>query len=158
MIRSLSGIQYRVDPTSANIPGLSPNQERGLFKEMERFRFADGHAFDFRGAPERTSNGRSGTLADSNSRGSRGFEPSFNAELIWGKVRLARLRLDWILVKYDLQKPRDLHGPYRFEPHFAQTLADLNNSLPEAISDHSPITVDLPFNEPPKIGATTRER
>jgi hypothetical protein len=27
-------------------------------------------------------------------------------------------------------------------------MGDLNNCLPEPISDHSPMTVDLPFNEP----------
>ena len=144
----LSGIQYRIDPTSMNIPGASPNLERGLFSTTERFRFADGHAFDFRGVPERTVNGKSATLADSNERGSAGFAPTFVAELIWGKVRVAKFKLDWIFVKSDLENPRDLKGPYRFEPHFARTMSDLNNCLPEPISDHSPMTVDLPFNEP----------
>ncbi len=147
-LRKLSGIQYRVDPTSANIPGASPNLERGLFSTIEQFRFADGHAFDFRGVPEKTVNGRSGTLADSNERGSNGFAPTFAAELIWGKVQVAKFKLDWIFVKADLDNPRDLKGPYRFEPHFARTMSDLNNALPLPISDHSPMTVDLPFNEP----------
>jgi len=144
----LSGIQYRIDPTSMNIPGASPNLERGLFSTTERFRFADGYAFDFRGVPERSVNGKSATLADSNERGSAGFAPTFVAELIWGKVRVAKFKLDWIFVKSDLENPRDLKGPYRFEPHFARTMSDLNNCLPEPISDHSPMTVDLPFNEP----------
>jgi hypothetical protein len=68
--------------------------------------------------------------------------------LIWGKVRLAKFKLDWIFVKSDLDSPRDVKGPYRFEPHFARTMTDLNNCLPEPIADHSPMTVDLPFNEP----------
>jgi endonuclease/exonuclease/phosphatase family metal-dependent hydrolase len=144
----LSGIQYRIDPTSANIPGASPNLERGLFSTIENFRFADGHAFDFRGVPERTVNGRSGTLADSNERGSGGFAPTFVAELVWGKVRVAKFKLDWIFVKSDLENPRDVKGPYRFEPHFARTMSDLNNCLPNPIADHSPMIVDLPFNEP----------
>jgi len=144
----LSGIQYRIDPTSANIPGAAPNLERGLFSTIERFRFGDGHAFDFRGAPDRTIDGRRGTLADSNQRGRGGFAPTFVTELIWGKVRVAKFKLDWIFVKSDLDSPRDLKGPYRFEPHFARTMSDLNNCLPEPISDHSPMTVDLPFNEP----------
>ena len=70
------GIQYQIDPTSANIPGASPNLERELFSTIERFHFADEHAFDFRGVPERTVNGRSGTLGDSNERGSKGFAPT----------------------------------------------------------------------------------
>jgi hypothetical protein len=53
-MRKLAGVQYRVDPTSANIPGLSANLERGLFTTLEKFRFADGPAFDFRGVPERS--------------------------------------------------------------------------------------------------------
>jgi endonuclease/exonuclease/phosphatase family metal-dependent hydrolase len=149
--RSLSGIQYQIDPTSANIPGASPNLERGLFSTIERFHFADGHAFDFRGVPERTVNGRSGTLGDSNERGSKGFAPTFVAELIWGKVRVAKFKLDWIFVKSNLDSPRDLEGSYLFAPHYARTMVDLNNCLPEPISDHSPMTVDLPFHEPTNL-------
>ena len=144
----LSGIQYQIDPTSANIPGASPNLERGLFKSLERFRFADGKAFDFRGIPERTVNGRGGTLADSNQRQSGGFTPTFVTELIWGKVKVAKFKLDWFFVKSNLENPRDPKEPYLFAPHFARTLVDLNNCLPEPISDHSPMTVDLPFKEP----------
>jgi endonuclease/exonuclease/phosphatase family metal-dependent hydrolase len=147
-VRKLARIQYRVDPTSANIPGASPNLERGLFSTIERFRFADGHAFDFRGVPERTINRRSGTLGNSNERGSAGFAPTLVAELIWGSVRVARFKLDWIFVKSDLETPRNLKGPYRFAPHFARTMSDVNNCLPHPISDHSPMTVDLPFDEP----------
>jgi len=40
----LAGYQYRVDPTSGNIPGLSAKLERGLFSTVEDFRFADGKA------------------------------------------------------------------------------------------------------------------
>ena len=150
----LAGIQYRVDPTSANIPGLSPNLERGLFSTVERFRFADGKAFDFRGEEERTSNGKSGTLADSNQRLAKGFDPTFVTELIWGKVRVAKFKLDWIFVKSELDNPRDQKGSYVLAPHFARTLTDLNNFTPEPMSDHSPMTVDLPFHEPVNLGST----
>jgi endonuclease/exonuclease/phosphatase family metal-dependent hydrolase len=147
----LSGIQYRIDPTAANLPGASPNLERGLFSTLEKFRFADGTAIDFRGVPERTVNGRGGTLADSNQRGSAGFVPTFVAELIWGKVRVAKFKLDWFFVKANVQSPRDPKGSYLFAPHFARTLTDLNNCLPQPISDHSPMTVDLPFKAPPGL-------
>jgi endonuclease/exonuclease/phosphatase family metal-dependent hydrolase len=150
--RKLAGIQYRVDPTSANLPGLSPNLERGLFDSLERFRFADGRAFDFRGVPARTVNGMSGTLADSNQRASKGFIPTFATELVWGKLKVAKFKLDWIFVKSELKNPRDPKGPYVFAPHFARTFVDLNNCPPEPLSDHSPITVDLPFHEPPYLG------
>ena len=147
----LSGIQYRIDPTSANVPGASPNLERGLFTTLEKFQFADGKTFDFRGGPERSINGKSGTLSDSNERGKGGFVSSFTAELIWGKVRLAKFKLDWVLMKSNLENPRDGKGSYQFAPHFGRTMNDLNNCLPEPISDHSPMTVDLPFHEPSEL-------
>jgi endonuclease/exonuclease/phosphatase family metal-dependent hydrolase len=148
----LAGVQYRVDPTSANIPGLSANLERGFFTTLEQFRFADGKAIDFRGVPERTVNGKSGTLADSNQRAGKGFAPSFATELMWGKVRVAKFRLDWIFVKSELENPRDQKGSYAFAPHFARTLIDLNDYPPVPMADHSPITIDLPFHEPADLG------
>jgi endonuclease/exonuclease/phosphatase family metal-dependent hydrolase len=151
-VRKLAGIQYRVDPTSANIPGLSANLERGLFDALERFRSADGKTIDFRGVPLRTTNRTSCTLADSNERLGKGFAPSFVTELTWGKLRVAKFRLDWIFVKSELESPRDLNGSYVFAPHFARTLSDLNNCPPEPLADHSPITVDLPFHESTDLG------
>jgi endonuclease/exonuclease/phosphatase family metal-dependent hydrolase len=150
-IRKLAGIQYRVDPTSANIPGISPNLEKGLFKTLERFRFGDGKAFDFRGISSRTVNEKSGTLGDSNQRLGRGFAPTFATEFVWKKLRVAKFKLDWIFVKSELTNPRDVKGPFIFAPHFGRTLTDLNNSTPEPLSDHSPMTVDLPFYEPLQI-------
>jgi endonuclease/exonuclease/phosphatase family metal-dependent hydrolase len=153
---SLSGIQYRIDPTSANIPGASANLERGFFTTLEKFRFADGKAIDFRGIPERTVNGTAGTLADSNQRQGAGFKPTFNAELIWGNVKLAKFKLDWFFVKADIDTPRDAKGPYLFAPHFARTLVNLNNCPPEPIADHSPMTVDLPFGDPSQLRAKVK--
>jgi len=54
------------DPTAFHMPILWNNRERALFKGVEKFRFSDNRAFDFRGEPERTLKGRSRTLADSN--------------------------------------------------------------------------------------------
>jgi endonuclease/exonuclease/phosphatase family metal-dependent hydrolase len=152
----LSGIQYRIDPTSANIPGASANLERGFFSTLEKFRFSDGKAIDFRGVPQRTINGTAGTLADSNQRQGSGFKPTFAAELIWGHVKLAKFKLDWFFVKSDVDTPRDAKGPYQFAPHFARTLVNLNNAPPEPIADHSPMTVDLPFNEPSQLSGTVK--
>ena len=105
-------------------------------------------AIDFRGVPARTINGKPGTLADSNQRLSKRFVPSFATEFMWGKVRVAKFRRDWISVESDLENPRDPKGSYSFAPHFARTLTDLNDYPPVPIADHSPITVDLPFHEP----------
>jgi endonuclease/exonuclease/phosphatase family metal-dependent hydrolase len=147
----LSGIQYRIDPTSANVPGASPNLERAFFTSLEKFRFADGKAIDFRGVSKCTLNGTTGTLADSNERQGKGFKPTFVAELIWGNVKVAKFKLDWFFVKADITTPRDTKGPYLFAPHFPHTLANLNNFPLEPLSDHSPMTVDLPFSEPHSI-------
>jgi endonuclease/exonuclease/phosphatase family metal-dependent hydrolase len=149
--KKLVGIQYRIDPTSANVPGASANLERGLFNTLEKFRFSDGKALDFRGVRERTTNHTAGTLANSNERAGKGFAPTFVTELIWGKVKIAKFKLDWIFVKADIEDPRDVKGSYRFAPHFPRTLDGLNNSMPQPISDHSPMTVDLPFGEPSKL-------
>jgi hypothetical protein len=156
--RSMAKIEYRVDPTSANIPGASSNLERGLFNSLEKYRFEDGHAFDFRGVPEHSTNAQAGTLADSDQRQKTGFTPTYTPELIWGKVRVARFKLDWIFVKSELHNPRDPKGPYLFEPEFGRTLVDLNNCPPEPISDHSPMTVDLPFHEPIGLKAEVPEK
>ena len=157
-ILSLSGIQYRIDPTSANVPGASPNQERALFTTLEKFRFADGKAIDFRGVRDHTVNGTAGTLADSNQRKSSGFVPTFEAQLVWGKVRVAKFKLDWFFVKDSITEPRDVKGSYLFAPALARTLVDLNNCLPEPISDHSPMTIDLPFKEPTEFIGNTPPR
>lgn len=157
-ILSISGIQYRIDPTSANVPGASPNLERGFFTTLEKFRFADGKAIDFRGVRDHTVNGTAGTLADSNQRKSGGFVPTFEAELVWGKVRVAKFKLDWFFVKDNITEPRDVKGSYLFAPALARTLVDLNNCLPEPISDHSPMTIDLPFKEPTELIRNTPPR
>jgi endonuclease/exonuclease/phosphatase family metal-dependent hydrolase len=152
----LSGIQYRIDPTSANIPGASPNLERAFFSSLEKFRFSDGKAIDFRGIPERTVNGTAGTLADSNQRQGAGFKPTFVAELIWGNVKLAKFKLDWFFVKDEIASPRDAQGTYQFAPHFARTLVNLNNAPPEPIADHSAMTIDLPFSEPSQLSGKVK--
>jgi endonuclease/exonuclease/phosphatase family metal-dependent hydrolase len=149
----LSGIQYRIDPTSANIPGASPNLERAFFSSLEKFRFSDGKAIDFRGMPERTVNGTKGTLADSNQRQGTGFKPTFVAELIWGNVKLAKFKLDWFFVKDEIASPRDAKETFLFAPHFARTLVNLNNYPPEPIADHSAMIIDLPFNEPVQLSS-----
>lgn len=149
----LSGIQLRIDPTAANVPGASPNLERGFFNTLKDFHFEDGSSIDFRGVPERTVNSTAGTLADSNQRGGAGFVPTFVTELIWGNVKLAKFKLDWFFVKAPIKDSRDVQGSYLFAPHFSRTLVDLNNCPPEPISDHSPMTVDLPFHAPTQLAA-----
>ena len=56
------------------------------------------------------------------------------------------------LGKSELENPRDQKGSYAFAPHFARTLIDLNDYPPVPMADHSPITIDLPFQEPADLG------
>ena len=52
-----------------------------------------------------------------------------------------------MFVKSTNKDPRNATGSYAFAPHFARTLINLDNYPTEPISDHSPITVDLPFGD-----------
>ncbi len=135
------------DPTAWHFPFIWENRERGLFQLVENFRFADGHAFDFRGSAERTLNNKERTLADSNQRGFKGFVPTYAFERNFGGW-VGQFKLDWFFVKPFIQNPRAGQGSYRFAPHFPITMRQLNESIRERISDHPPMTVDLPIMEP----------
>ena len=136
------------DPTVRNIPYLSPNQGKQFFLKIEKFRFADGGAFDFRGEKTRAVNGKSKTLANSNERGKKGFVTTYQTKRTVYVV--GKNKLDWIFVKpFALKNPRDKKQSYRFAPHFGQTLININELLENRISDHRPLIVDLPLGEPP---------
>jgi hypothetical protein len=138
------------DPTVRSIPLVGRNPEAAFFTTLEKFRFADGNAFDFRGVRELTSNNRVGNLADSNERGEKGFVPTSELGRTFGPV--GKYKLDWIFVRpASLTDPHAVRQPYRFAPLFGRTLKELNQSIPERISDHSTITVDLPLGEPAKL-------
>lgn len=144
----LEGVKFTKtlrDPTSKGIFLLAPNREAGMFKDLERMRFADGYSFDFRGDEQRTINGTGGTLANSNQRASKGFAATYAVERTYGP--LGKYKLDWILIKAYTTDPRKGQS-YRLAPHFAQTLEWFNYSLVERLSDHNPMIVDLPVQEP----------
>ncbi|HVG17921.1 MAG TPA: endonuclease/exonuclease/phosphatase family protein [Blastocatellia bacterium] len=135
------------DPTARGIFLFGPNKEAGIFKDLEGFRFSDGYAFDFRGDPERSINKTGGTLANSNSRShKKGFITTYSLDRSYWAV--GKNKLDWILIKAYARNPRGKSEPYRLAPHFAQTLEELNYSTGRRFSDHNPITVDLPVEEP----------
>ena len=113
---------------------------------MEKFRFADDGAFDFRGEPERTLNGKGRTLANSNERAGKGFVPTYSFARDYGGV-VGRFKLDWFFVKPFVQDPRLKNQNYFFAPHFPQTMRELNESVEDRISDHPPMTVDLSLRE-----------
>lgn len=135
------------DPTALHIPILWKNRERPLFKTVEKFRFADGRTFDFRGDPQYTFNRRSRTLADSNERAAKGFVPTYAFARDYGGL-VGRFKLDWFFVKPFVENPRDQSQPWLFAPQFPQTMRELNESVADRISDHAPLTVDLPLPEP----------
>ena len=119
----------RNDPTAVNIPVIARNRERALFEAVRKFRFSDGGQFDFDGKR---------TLADTNERGSKGFQPTrqLDKRVSWW---LGNYRLDWIFVK----PAHERSGNKLVRAENPQTLKNLND-LPRAdLSDHCAITVDL---------------
>jgi hypothetical protein len=115
---------------------------------LKDFRFADGNSFDFRGERERSIGEKDDPLANSNERGDKGFVTTFEVERTISFV--GKFKLDWFFVKPPaLTDPYAKDAPHRFAPHFGRTLKALNDAPKERISDHAPITVDLPLAEPP---------
>jgi endonuclease/exonuclease/phosphatase family metal-dependent hydrolase len=144
----VAGFAHQIhDPTTAGIPLICDNPEQKFFSTLEEFRFADGGCFDFRGDARHSLNNRAGRLANSNERARKGFVPTQELQRTYGPI--GTYKLNWIFVRpAALTKPCDAEQSYRFSPHFGRTLRELNHSLPGRISDHSPITVDLPLDEP----------
>jgi endonuclease/exonuclease/phosphatase family metal-dependent hydrolase len=134
-----------LDPTSTHLPVAAPNNEAILFRHVEKFRFIDHQAFDFRGDSEHNLHGKGRTLANSNQRARKGFEPTFALKRDFGGL-VGRYKLDWFLIKPYTPRPRGEGMSYRFAPHFPVTMRELNNAVPDGISDHAPITVDLPLS------------
>ncbi len=136
------------DPTAFHVPILWNNHEQPMFKTVEKFRFADQRAFDFRGDPEHTLKRRSRTLADSNERAGKGFVPTYSFARDYSGL-VGRFKLDWIIVKPFTENPRAEGQSWWFAPQFPRTMRELNDSVGDRISDHPPLTVDLPLREPP---------
>lgn len=153
----IAGFAHSIhDPTSASIPLLCDNPEKKFFTTLENFRFSDGGCFDFRGDAQHSSNRRAGRLANSNERAGKGFVPTQELQRTYGPV--GTFKLDWIFVRPEsLSKPCGVAQSYRFSPHCGRTLRELNHSLPGRISDHSPITADLPLLEPATHRTTSTE-
>ncbi|HSA06339.1 MAG TPA: endonuclease/exonuclease/phosphatase family protein [Candidatus Gastranaerophilales bacterium] len=132
------------NPTVRNIPIVSPNKERKLFNAVKDTDFSDGGKFDFSGKKYKSINDKWGMLANSNERSLKGFVPTFmfNRDLVLGQFKL-----DWIFVKpYEVNENNKKIS--RFTPFFGRTLLELNYAQGFPLSDHAPITVDLPFNSP----------
>ncbi len=147
LIGAVKYVRNQSDPTVRHVPIVAPNPAAGFFEELKDFRFNDGSAFDFRGERERSIGGSTETLGNSNERGDKGFVTTFEVERRIGSI--GKMKLDWFFVKPpSLSDPDDKGQPHLFAPHFGRTLKTLNYSIEDRISDHSPLLVDLPFNEP----------
>jgi endonuclease/exonuclease/phosphatase family metal-dependent hydrolase len=147
LLTGLNTYRTQADPTVRSVPLVASNPEGEFFERLKDFRFADGGAFDFRGERERSTGAKDGNLANSNQRGDKGFITTAEVERTIGFV--GRFKLDWIFVKPPaLTVPSSKDAPHKFAPHFGRTLRPLNNAIKDRISDHSPLMVDLPLEEP----------
>lgn len=147
LIGGIGLYRKQADPTVKSIPLVAPNPEAEFFNVLKDFRFADGGAFDFRGEKGRSIGRKDDTLANSNQRGSKGFITTY--EVTRTISFIGKFKLDWIFVKpLGIIDPNDDEGSYRFAPHFGRTLKSLNDAVKDRISDHAPIMMDLPLNEP----------
>ncbi|MDP3919622.1 MAG: endonuclease/exonuclease/phosphatase family protein [Candidatus Omnitrophota bacterium] len=147
--RGLSNVTKNFnDPFAKDIKVVAPNPLLSMFEMIRDYRFRDGGVFDFRGDPKRSVGEKEKILANSNQRGNKGFRTSFSTRRTIGNL-IGKLRLDWVFVKSYLKtESTDVLGPYKFAPHFGETLEEMNANLITPISDHHPNVVDLPFNEP----------
>lgn len=148
LLMPVNMMRNKNDPTGFDVPLVSRKKEAKLFGDLNDFRFEDGHTFDFRGEAARSADSRSGTLSDSNQRATKGFRYTFALAKTYGGL-VGEYKLDWFFVKgyaTDSSKPG---GSYKFAPHFARTLQEVNNAPDDSLSDHFPITIDVPLNEPP---------
>ncbi len=137
------------DPTAVSIPVVASNGERGLFRQMGKFRFADGGRFDFEGDAGRSEGNRKGTLSNSNERAKKGFTTTYSFRRDF-KGLVGRMRLDWFMIKPPGRERNGAEGRHPFEPYFGRTLAAVNTAVPGQISDHHPMVVDLPLTAGPE--------
>ncbi|MGA7964061.1 MAG: endonuclease/exonuclease/phosphatase family protein [Candidatus Acidiferrales bacterium] len=152
LLMPVNFMRNKNDPTGFDLPLFARKKEAKLFGDLNGFRFDDGNTFDFRGEDARSAENRGGTLSDSNQRASKGFRYTFALARTYGGL-VGEYKLDWFFVKgyaTDSSKPG---GNYQFSPNFARTLQEVNEAPDDSLSDHFPITVDMPLTEPPQKAA-----
>jgi endonuclease/exonuclease/phosphatase family metal-dependent hydrolase len=148
LLMPVNMMRNKNDPTGFDVPLVSRKKEAKFFADLAGFHFDDGHTFDFRGEDARSAEGRGGTLSDSNQRSTKGFRYTYALERTYGGL-VGEYKLDWFFVKGYATNSTRAGGSYKFAPHFAWTLQELNTAPDVSLSDHAPITVDLPLTEPP---------
>lgn len=156
LLGGVNAYRKQADPTVRSVALVASNPEAEFFARLKDFRFADGNAFDFRGERARSVGAKADTLANSNQRGDKGFITTYEVERTVAFV--GKYKLDWIFVRPPALTRHDDEGqPHRFAPHFGRTLKSLNEAVPERVSDHAPIMVDLPLDEPRPAGSKRGE-
>ena len=141
---SLNILKNLHNPTALHIPILLPNPSKELFEAIEDYRFADGQSFDIRGDRDRSINGTTAPFGNSHERNAYAHTPTFRVPRPIGPI--GKTRLDWIFVKPPTGQAA---YSYRFRPHFGETLTAFDLATKTDYSDHRPIVVDLPIEEPP---------
>lgn len=144
----LNNVKNLHDPLALHIPVVLPNKNLDLFNRVERFRFADGGLFDFRGDRKRSINRSSALLANSNEKALKGRATTFSVKRPIGPF--GRSRLDWIFVKAPPSAQPDRKS-YRLAPHYGETLSGFSRDLKPQLSDHAPCVLDIPLHEPPGL-------
>lgn len=146
MTKSILGIPNVIrryaDPTVKNIPIIFPNMEKALFDTLRKTKFADSKSFDFRGKKELSLNKKRGVLSDSNERKLKGFKPTFACKRSFG---IAKYKLDWIFVKPNFDSSFDKKDAHNLAPMYGRTLYELNYAQKDMLSDHAPVTLDIPL-------------
>lgn len=140
-------IRKNSDPTVKNIPVILPNKERALFNNIKKSKFEDGYSFDFSGNPEKSvsfpQNAKK-MLSVSNQRTVKGFVPTFRFEKHY---KLLYYKLDWFFVKAYSADNGKKYDSVKMSPHYGRTLYDMNYGFQTPLSDHAPITIDLPLTD-----------
>jgi endonuclease/exonuclease/phosphatase family metal-dependent hydrolase len=122
------------DPTAFSIPLFLPNHAEPLFNDVEQFRFEDGGSFNWEGRKHDSYRHKGRTLSDSNERSWKGFRPTFSFRRTYHGT-VGEFKIDWMFVK-------QFDG---LQPHRGKTLCELNTAVGDRISDHCPVTVELPL-------------
>jgi endonuclease/exonuclease/phosphatase family metal-dependent hydrolase len=147
LLTPVNMLRNKNDPTGFDVPLVSRKKEAKMFGDLDDFHFDDGHSFDFRGEDIRSADGRGGTLSDSNQRATKGFRYTFALARTYGGL-VGEYKLDWFFVKGYATNSDKPGGSYKFAPHFARTLQEVTDAPDESLSDHFPITTDIPLTEP----------
>jgi hypothetical protein len=138
--------KFQGDPTASGVMLLAANPEQKFFKTLKAYRFSDGAQVDFRGDAALSANGREGTLSNSNERAGKGFVTTFALPRTFATK--GKFKLDWIFVKAYVRNDSKKADTYRFAPAFARSMNEVNEALEDPLSDHAPISVDLPLAQP----------